>query len=119
MYESPISIQWQIDAIQQEINKTVEGAIVSEVQEKLHIEINVRELKKALAYDRKQYEKGFDDGFARAEKKNKKAEGHWVICSDGYYPYCSECNKEPPGRVMSAFCPNCGARMTDELRNLS
>lgn len=112
MYESPISLQRQIDAIHQEINQTVEGAIVSKVREKLHVEIDVRELKKALAYDRGQYEKGFDDGFAKAEEKNKKAEGHWIICPDGYYPYCSKCKAEPPGRAMTSFCPECGARMT-------
>ena len=90
----------------------MEGAIVSKVREKLHIEIDVRELKKALAYDRGQYEKGFDDGFAKAEEKNKKAEGHWIICPDGYYPYCSRCNEEPEGRKMTKYCPACGARMT-------
>lgn len=111
MYESPISLKRQIDAIHQEINKTVEGAIVSKVREKLHIEINVRELKKALAYDRGQYEKGFDDGFAKAEEKNKKAEGHWIICSDGYYPYCSQCLNEPKNRIMTKYCGECGAKM--------
>ena len=38
--------------------------------------------------------------------------GHWEICCDGYYPYCSECGEEPPGRIgMTNFCPNCGADM--------
>lgn len=36
---------------------------------------------------------------------------HWDISCDGYYPYCSACRKEPPGREMSAYCPNCGAKM--------
>lgn len=35
----------------------------------------------------------------------------WIICSDGYYPYCSECKHEPQGREMTKFCPNCGAKM--------
>lgn len=35
----------------------------------------------------------------------------WKINADGYYPYCSACNKEPPGRCMTAHCPSCGARM--------
>ena len=35
----------------------------------------------------------------------------WEICSDGYYPYCSNCKKEPQGRIMTLFCPNCGAQM--------
>ena len=37
--------------------------------------------------------------------------GEWIICSDGYYPYCSNCKQEPKGRVMSHFCPYCGADM--------
>lgn len=36
---------------------------------------------------------------------------HWDISCDGYYPYCSACRKEPPGREMSRYCPNCGRRM--------
>lgn len=36
--------------------------------------------------------------------------GEWKINSDGYYPYCSCCGKEPLGG-MSDFCPNCGAEM--------
>ena len=41
--------------------------------------------------------------------KSNKAE--WKINSDGYYPYCSNCNKEPEGGKMTDFCPNCGADM--------
>ena len=36
---------------------------------------------------------------------------HWVIVSDGYYPICSACKQEPPGKEMTKYCPNCGARM--------
>lgn len=35
----------------------------------------------------------------------------WEICCDGYYPYCLNCKAEPPGREMTKFCPNCGAKM--------
>lgn len=37
--------------------------------------------------------------------------GRWLINSDGYYPYCSECKCEPDGRKMSKYCPHCGAKM--------
>lgn len=37
--------------------------------------------------------------------------GHWVICSDGYYPYCSECKHEPKSGIMTKYCPDCGAKM--------
>ena len=37
--------------------------------------------------------------------------GRWIICSDGYYPYCSTCKNEPKSRAMTDYCPNCGAFM--------
>ena len=37
--------------------------------------------------------------------------GRWLINSDGYYPYCSECKCEPDGRKMSKYCPHCGVKM--------
>ena len=43
------------------------------------------------------------------ERATKTA--HWDICCDGYYSFCSACKKEPQGREMSPYCPNCGAKM--------
>lgn len=43
--------------------------------------------------------------------------GEWLICCDGYYPYCSKCGEEPyraNNRNLPKFCPNCGARMDGE-----
>lgn len=40
--------------------------------------------------------------------------GQWLINSDGYYPYCSICKKEPQNRIMTDYCPNCGAYMKGE-----
>ena len=37
--------------------------------------------------------------------------GQWIISSDGYYPYCSECKVEPKNGEMTNYCPNCGAKM--------
>ena len=37
--------------------------------------------------------------------------GRWIINSDGYYPYCSECKEEPKHGEMTHYCPNCGAKM--------
>ena len=33
----------------------------------------------------------------------------WIINPDGYYPYCSNCGKEPDD--IAENCPNCGAYM--------
>ena len=35
----------------------------------------------------------------------------WIICSDGYYPYCSACKAEPRSGALTNYCPNCGAKM--------
>ena len=40
--------------------------------------------------------------------------GQWLINSDGYYPYCSECGEEPKSGIMTHYCPNCGANMMDK-----
>lgn len=50
--------------------------------------------------------------------KNAVLEGtaNWIICCDGYYPFCSVCGEEPPGREMSKYCPNCGRRMVTPER---
>ena len=49
-----------------------------------------------------------------AQPEPKK--GHWLIDSDGYYPYCSECRTEPNSGHMTDFCPNCGADMRKERK---
>lgn len=40
--------------------------------------------------------------------------GRWIINSDGYYPQCSNCMREPESGKMTKFCSNCGAKMYDE-----
>lgn len=47
--------------------------------------------------------------FEKLEIPYKK--GEWKINCDGYYPYCSECGKEPSGRTMTDYCPHCGVKM--------
>ena len=32
-------------------------------------------------------------------------------------PYCSICKNEPQGRIMTDYCPNCGAYMKGEKSN--
>ena len=51
----------------------------------------------------------------KADIKNNGRTGRWVISSDGYYPYCSECRTEPQmkDRKLPTFCPECGSRNAD------
>lgn len=32
------------------------------------------------------------------------------ISSDGYYPYCKECNARPENSKMTKYCPNCDTK---------
>lgn len=45
-----------------------------------------------------------------ANKENPTAT--WIICSDGYYPYCSYCKHEQPSKTLKCEC--CGRIMKDE-----
>ncbi len=64
-----------------------------------------------LLYNRG-YEEGYEKGKADAQTQPKS--GRWLINSDGYYPYCSVCKNEPKSRIMTDYCPNCGAYMKGE-----
>ena len=44
-------------------------------------------------------------------REDNPVKSRWEICSDGYYPYCPKCMKEPPSGIMTNYCPNCGERM--------
>ena len=61
------------------------------------------------------------DGEEKCDNFKNKADfaevkhGEWIISSDGYYPFCSNCRYEPPfvgGKdIRTPYCPNCGAKM--------
>lgn len=58
-YSSPVNV-W-ITEVQQDFQKQVDEQVYKEVIN-VGISVDKRELLKALEYDRKQYEKGFQDG---------------------------------------------------------
>ena len=62
MYKSPIEIM-QVDAIYRQQEEARNKAVYSTVL-KYGINVDEEELIKALKYDRGQYKKGYDDGFA-------------------------------------------------------
>ena len=66
MYNSPIEII--TTEIIQQINKQTEEEVYKAVQ-KIGININKNELRKALIYDRDQYDKGYADGFEAGMKR--------------------------------------------------
>lgn len=55
----------------------------------------------------------------RTVSKKETVHGKWIICSDGYYPYCSECGLEPGhGDELTDICPSCGAVMDGNEKKL-
>lgn len=106
MYESPIAIIEQ--KILNKQKKQLQNALMYEIRMNYQIDVDKDELIRALQYDREQYEKGYQDG-----KTAMKKTGKWLINSDGYYPYCSQCKYEP--KEMTRYCPNCGVEMNDDI----
>lgn len=66
-----------------------------------------------IIYDKKYRHMAEYTFFKNDNKLVSEIENHakWNINCDGYYPYCSSCKTEPPSRIMTKYCPNCGARM--------
>lgn len=101
-YESPIEL------FVQDLNWKIEGEIATAVR-KVGVNVDKDELLKALAYERDQYQKGYEDGRSDAVRH-----GFWNWNLG--FPYCSECKKIAhkkrfAGYHTSDYCPNCGAEM--------
>ena len=104
MYESPIKLNFS-DSITNILD--AEEKYIVECIQNMGVDIDKDELVKALAYDRGQYEKGYEDG-KMAEKKI----GHWNLVDYIYDRWqCSECGYGEWEDSLTPYCPNCGARM--------
>lgn len=72
----------------------------------------IKVLESTVAFTLDEELKGkYNDAKQKAIEALKKQTGHWEICADGYYPYCSICKAEPHSDKMTKYCPNCGADM--------
>ena len=60
-YESPVT--FQIRKIAEQIEEQRENEITATISEQMAVNIDKDELKRALAYDRDQYRKGYEDGW--------------------------------------------------------
>ena len=103
-YESPITL------VAGEIQTTMEANCLKVVQS-YGFDVNAKELAKALAYDRDQYDKGYAD----ARKKYERPHGKWIMQPKFCRRACSHCNETFIANFAPAnFCPNCGADMRGE-----
>lgn len=66
-YESPITLQ--IRKIAEQIEEQRENQITATIAEQMGVNVDKNELKRALAYDRDQYRRGYEDGW-RARSKD-------------------------------------------------
>ena len=104
-YRSPIEIYTQ-----EPIFKEMEDGIVRATVN-CGVHVDKEELLKALAYDRGQYERGYED----AKRIYKRPIGEWRIDEPedsglGTIYKCPYCKYEVEC-VPTNFCPNCGADM--------
>lgn len=119
MYKSPIEVI--MHDLPGKIVKDEENLVLLEVRKQISVEVDEYELKKALAYDRNQYEKGFED----ARMKFERPHGEWKertvfnLFGEKMKAYeCSNCEKKNIGDIWImcklSFCPHCGADMRGE-----
>lgn len=113
MYKSPIEVI--MHDLPAKIVKDEENMVLLEVRKQISVEVDEYELKKALAYDRNQYEKGFEDAKKQFEQPHAEAiykdfdEESGI--SNSYW--CSCCGF-PIAQVYMSFCGNCGANLKEE-----
>ena len=114
-FEAAMKYRSPVEIITGEIENKIENDIMTAVYH-YDIKVDKNELIKALDYDRKQYEQGYED----AKKAYQIPTAEWVertdFIGDTYYE-CTNC-KEPwvliagtPKDNIMNFCPCCGAKM--------
>lgn len=104
MYKSPIEV------IYEDLQYQIEEGIYKAVR-KVNINVDREELIKALAYDRGQYDKGYED--AKAEQKH----GHWIWNDNCCNYSCSVCQSWIPEEqhYYARYCLYCGAKMDEGI----
>lgn len=91
MYDSPIEI------IQTQMQMQMDEGILKAVQG-VGIDVNKEELVKALAYDREQYSKGYNDAIKEFMERLESKYTKVVSCNAGYvYRTIKEVEKEMVG----------------------
>ena len=123
MYESPIEVMFR--EIENRIREQEDNAITAEVSRQMAINIDKDELMKALAYDRDQYNRGYEDAKRQYHKiahwRQTEEPCHWdaIECAE-----CSNCGHsfivdheywdfDEAIREMK-YCSQCGAEMSED-----
>ena len=112
-YISPIELTF--NRISEQINQKTENLIMQAIYE-TGIKVDKEELIKALDYDRKQYEQGYED----ARQDYIKPSARWIITGQENGALgitykqrrCSNCGWEHSMAFKMNYCPDCGAIMS-------
>ena len=108
VYEPPITLYMN------EIQTQIEDNCVKAVQS-YGFNVDKDELKKALDYDRGQFDKGYA---AAREKYINRPRGKWLDIYSSHIAYeCSCCGRQMPITDFFNYCPNCGAYMQKEAEH--
>ena len=111
-YGAGFNYQSPIELIQGNLQTQIENNCVKAVQS-YGFNVDKEELRKALEYDRNQYEKGYAD----ARERYKRPSGEWIKEEDGVRSKCSLCGfKYADYGILFDFCPKCGADMRKDNR---
>ena len=106
VYEPPITLYMN------EIQTQIEDNCLKAVQS-YGFNVDKDELKKALDYDRGQYDKGYVNGYLTAKRTYERQHGEWLVTERGY-----ECNKCREVHLSDyPFCHMCGADMRKETKH--
>lgn len=102
-----------IEMIVRDIQTQIEDNCVKAVQQYGFI-VDKEELKKALEYDRGQYEEGYEDGYRQGVINGKPRAGEWIYHERENELLRFKCNQCGVYHSPTNFCPNCGADMRGE-----
>lgn len=107
MYENPINMFFEntVNDIVKKVNEQQEDYVMECVR-KVGVDVNKEELVRALNYDRRQYEKGYEDGMQMA-----KFIYRWL--ADNFDPPCEYYSEGSPiAEFMNedCFCADCSEK---------
>lgn len=97
MYEGPIKVI--VENVQQQFDKAVLNAV-----QRYDIEVDPGELRKALEYDRDQYEAGYGDGYADGRAARDREIVRCRECGLRHTYMCRMCTHDGEWTVDDGFC---------------
>lgn len=113
MYESPVEVL--IQDVKMQVKESVDEQVYQAV---VNVGVNVdkKELLRALAYDREQYAKGYAEGLEDAVKH-----GQWTHLGGDEW-CCTECGNVTTTegsweKPTKKYCDECGTKMDEEVHD--